>query len=421
MQLTLLYAIILVTSIATIAWALIGRVMHVSPKASTRFCIANLLATIAVALFINRGEHPSYLHYHGGYWALLSSLAMYYSGICHLLHSSTFARYKVWLPLVMNAMITVNLPPVENSYLIFGIVFSMTGAWISVNSLHACYVGLESHHLNKIKRIGVCMPFTVASLIMLTRTVHLLQHYFFEKPLDHSEAYIASNLESVYWWFVLAYLITLNTVIQALTATRLVLKMRHLAERDFLTNCLNRRSTETIFQLNIERQRRFGGHLSCILFDLDHFKNINDVHGHEGGDEALKHVARITHKLIRKVDALGRYGGEEFLLLLPETDGTGAMLTAQRIRQALIDEPLSFEGKQIPVRASFGVAVLDADERYEDLVKRADAAMYQAKNLGRDRIQMSQAIERDLFTNPAVRINMPSRIPTQAARKAAKI
>lgn len=420
MYLTLMHVIILVTGIAAAAWLVIGYSMRVSQRASQHFFLANLMAATGVLLISERSDVPSYLFYQGGSCALLASFAFYYSGICYLLKQTDHLAIKVWGALLLNAGIVVTLPPNADSYIVLGMAFSIFGTWFSANSLRACYLGLSPIQPEKIRRLAICSPFIVAMLGMFYRTLDLANDYFFA-TVPHRVNAMTPNTELQYWWLILAYLISLNTIIQVLTATRLVMKMRHLAERDFLTGCLNRRSTETVFNLNIERKRRFGGQLSCVMFDLDRFKSINDQHGHEGGDRALKHAAQITEKLIRKVDALGRYGGEEFLLLLPETEKAGAVRTAERIRQALEETPLMFEGKTIAVRASFGVAVLGDDERYEDLVKRADLAMYQAKHLGRNRVEVAQemAATPEVISEAPKRTVTASRIPLAKTRKQA--
>jgi diguanylate cyclase (GGDEF)-like protein len=126
---------------------------------------------------------------------------------------------------------------------------------------------------------------------------------------------------------------------------------------------------------------------------LDYFKQINDNYGHDAGDAALRHAANVALGALRTVDAIGRFGGEEFLVLLPGTDLSGACESANRMRQLLTDNPLTYGGKSIPVTASFGVAALGINETLERLVKRADLAMYQAKHLGRNRVDFSADVE----------------------------
>ena len=157
---------------------------------------------------------------------------------------------------------------------------------------------------------------------------------------------------------------------------------------DYLTGCLNRRSLEQRMKIELDRHLRSSEPLACVFFDLEHFKRVNDAYGHEAGDIALKHTVRLIGDLLRGVDALGRFGGEEFMVLMPNTDFTGAADAAKHMRVALTRTKLEFQGSVIPLSASFGAAVLGRNERPEDLVRRADAAMYEAKRLGRNRVEV---------------------------------
>ena len=129
--------------------------------------------------------------------------------------------------------------------------------------------------------------------------------------------------------------------------------------------------------------------LCIIMFDLDHFKSVNDNHGHAGGDFVLKEIAALVKRLLRKTDLLGRYGGEEFCIALPGTDLPEAIAKAEEIRREIANHHFLFDGNTIPVTTSLGVSVLDnaADGNTVDsIVKRADANLYQAKQQGRNRV-----------------------------------
>ena len=131
------------------------------------------------------------------------------------------------------------------------------------------------------------------------------------------------------------------------------------------------------------RSDRYQEPLSIIIFDLDHFKKVNDTWGHPIGDEMLKHVAEITNNTIRESDIFIRLGGEEFMIILPNTNITGAVEIAERVRKALEENEHPVAGKQT---ASFGVAEKIKDDIFNDLYKRADKAVYLAKESGRNRV-----------------------------------
>ncbi|MFW6379200.1 MAG: diguanylate cyclase, partial [Guyparkeria sp.] len=161
-------------------------------------------------------------------------------------------------------------------------------------------------------------------------------------------------------------------------------EIKRLATTDALTGIANRGQFSRQLAAEIERARRFGRPLALIMYDLDHFKRVNDTFGHDVGDEVLTTTARLVGERVRQVDHHGRWGGEEFMVLLPETDLEAAQESAERLRSAI--EAHSFPHGQ-HVTASFGVTVLGSGDRLETLVKRADEALYLAKRYGRNRSQ----------------------------------
>ncbi len=169
-------------------------------------------------------------------------------------------------------------------------------------------------------------------------------------------------------------------------------KLKEMATRDSLTGLLNRRALYDLGSRELSRARRRKSPLSAIMIDLDHFKRINDQHGHLVGDQALRQTADILQVGLREYDLLGRWGGEEFLMILPSTDTPEAIVVAERLRSEISRLPITTpDGRVIPIRASFGVARLSqyaADARFDDLVRDADIALYQAKHSGRDQVSL---------------------------------
>jgi len=153
---------------------------------------------------------------------------------------------------------------------------------------------------------------------------------------------------------------------------------------DPLTGAMNRAAMNQSLTREIELAKRQGTPLSIILLDADHFKQINDTHGHSHGDEVLKTLARIAKETIRQSDVLYRYGGEEFLVLLGQTDTSGATHLADRIREH-IEALDTINGKNSDVTISLGVTTLNSKDDYQSLFDRADKALYQAKSAGRNR------------------------------------
>ncbi|QAY78007.1 diguanylate cyclase [Sphingosinicella sp. BN140058] len=161
-----------------------------------------------------------------------------------------------------------------------------------------------------------------------------------------------------------------------------------LAAHDPLTGLLNRGSFDLRLREEVERVRRHDAPLSLIMFDLDHFKAVNDSWGHPAGDEVLRRASAAAAGALRETDVLARIGGEEFAVILPQTDAQGALGVAERIRGAVAAARVSHGGASIRVTCSLGVAPCLDDDR-EQLVARADEALYSAKRGGRDRTVLS--------------------------------
>ncbi|HNQ04253.1 MAG TPA: GGDEF domain-containing protein [Thiobacillaceae bacterium] len=161
---------------------------------------------------------------------------------------------------------------------------------------------------------------------------------------------------------------------------------RQLLNEDALTGALNRRGLDQVLEREVARCQRNKARLSLAMVDLDHFKKINDTYGHAVGDQMLVHFTSLIRSVLRKSDALVRYGGEEFILVLPETDLRGAMLVLGRLQQVMRKSPLVSEGRTIHATFSAGVSALREEDNGHSLLRRADETLYQAKNAGRDRI-----------------------------------
>ncbi len=173
-------------------------------------------------------------------------------------------------------------------------------------------------------------------------------------------------------------------------AQHLHLELARQAARDSLTGILNRGAFFDALEREMARARRGGGVLSVAMFDLDHFKRINDAHGHPAGDEVLRRVAASMEASIRQPDILGRYGGEEFALLMPDTDADMAMSVAERIRAKVQSKGVEWKGQRLSVAVSGGVAAFPGNGMTADgIVATADAALYDAKHAGRNRVLRS--------------------------------
>jgi diguanylate cyclase (GGDEF)-like protein len=164
-------------------------------------------------------------------------------------------------------------------------------------------------------------------------------------------------------------------------------EMRFHATHDLLTGIDNRSVAIDAMNRESSRQARGGGSFGVVLLDLDHFKNVNDTLGHLAGDEVLKEASRRMKLAIRPYDTVGRYGGEEFLVVVPSSDGEGALALAERIREAIQAAPVTTQAGDVRVTASCGVAASTESNRLDShtLLRLADEALYRAKERGRNR------------------------------------
>lgn len=166
-------------------------------------------------------------------------------------------------------------------------------------------------------------------------------------------------------------------------------QLEGLSRRDSLTPVNNRRALMEALALEFQRSRRYRHPFALLFLDVDHFKDINDRHGHAFGDQVLLHVVQLARGLIRPPDIIGRYGGEEFVIGLVECDQAGALQIAERIRLKIAQDQIAWEHHVTAVTVSIGVVMLSPEiDQVETLISRADQAMYHAKRRGRNRVEL---------------------------------
>jgi len=177
-------------------------------------------------------------------------------------------------------------------------------------------------------------------------------------------------------------------------------ELAFLAHHDTLTGLVNRREFMRLGQAELNRAVRAGVHTQCVMVDLDFFKKINDVHGHPVGDAMLQHVAGLLKRGVRTTDTVARLGGEEFIVLLPDTTREGAGELAEKLRVMVSANPLVYLGVALPITASFGVSGTKRGQKatIESIYAAADRALYVAKQLGRNQVQFAEPTVSELAT-----------------------
>jgi diguanylate cyclase (GGDEF)-like protein len=249
-------------------------------------------------------------------------------------------------------------------------------------------VGLRQE-FGRAGAIACAGPLLIIGLLFALRAVLLL-------PLlaDHVGAAMVTGgaFNAALGLVTLAMTLLQNLGLGAMVVSRTVSQLQRLSDHDALTGLLNRRGLAAQHERERSRLRRGGGGHALLQIDIDHFKRINDVHGHAAGDLALVAVARTLKAAMRPHDVVARTGGEEFCALLPGVDPALALRVAQRMRESVRGTPINAGSLELAITCSIGVAwTCDADETLERLGRRADNALYHAKAQGRDRVVSATA------------------------------
>ena len=239
------------------------------------------------------------------------------------------------------------------------------------------------HAERSLRTVAATFALAVAALAL--RAVHGWTH-----PADYGDVLQASLGQGL--TFLVAYMCLMGAGFGFVLAVfeRVASQLETLARLDGMTGCLNRSTTDSLLAHELQRSRRAGAPMSFVLLDLDHFKQINDLHGHGTGDAVLKQFAKTVRGGLRDSDVFGRMGGEEFGLILPGTDEPGAQQLMEGIRRT-VQEMRVVNSKGLPVRVtvSAGIAGVQASDEVhpERLYGRADRALYVAKRNGRNRVE----------------------------------
>ena len=227
-------------------------------------------------------------------------------------------------------------------------------------------------------------PLLLAGLMLLARTLRAVLAP--ESVSVEVEQGTLLSVGSSLAGLIAALLLQMTLV--ALVVTRLVDRLERLSRHDALTGLLNRRAIDEILSQEEQRARRLSGPLSVLMIDIDHFKRINDSQGHGVGDRALQHLAAVMRTQLREIDHLSRWGGEEFLAVLPATSAAEALVMAERLADRVRSLPLVNDDIRLGLTVSIGVAEwLGPDDTVLQLLGRADAVLYQAKRNGRDQVR----------------------------------
>lgn len=332
-----------------------------------------MLCFFSTMLFALRGTIPDFLSVLGGNLTLLSGSALFYFGSQRFFGRP--ASWRLWGSLIGAAALVFSwFLLVDPSYSVRVVLFTalMAGIFLSHARL------LIRHGTPGFAARFTTIVLLLQSCVLLARCISTLVQPSGKSLFDPSPvqtAYVATYALSI-------LLVTIGVLLMA--TDRLRAEFEHLATHDPLTGVLTRRALLAACSQELERSQRYGRPLTLLMMDLDHFKQVNDSHGHQVGDKVLVDFVRRAAAQLRRPDLLGRYGGEEFLVMLPETSLEEACVVAGRI--------VSMDGHAHGLPAcsvSIGLATSGPqDSTVDTVLGRADAALYRAKAQGRSRVEI---------------------------------
>lgn len=330
---------------------------------------APMLWVLATILYSGRDTAmPTLLSVVGANTVLMAGSVCYYMG-CRTFfgHASAWRTWGLYLLLAVLLQTGVDL--VAQNYQVRLVVF--TALAVSIYAANLRFM---------LRHGGQRLPAWMVQIVLAAHVIVLLARLATASAGMVGASMMEANLLQTL--YIASYVLTvlmLSVAAVLMANDGLVTQLEHLATHDPLTHTLNRRALLQRASDEIERSGRSGRGPALAMLDLDHFKQLNDTHGHQHGDAVLVHFAQTTQALLRRADRLGRYGGEEFVLLLPETGLAAAQQVAQRIHSALAS------GHALDCQLSIGLSTWQGPcDSLDAMLARADKALYQAKAQGRN-------------------------------------
>lgn len=375
----LVLAMSLVLGTATVAWLVLAWPLRLWPRASVRFALANAQLGISLQLVLLRGEQTDWRA-----WALadlvgLSGFFLLHGGVRHLFGMKPWHRLELVL-LAAVVLAYLLLAPGPASRPNYRLIYSLCAGSLCAAMAWLMWVGTRSE-INRRAAWVFALPFMAMSGVMAWRVLSLPLMAPASAPLGGDRTAVV--------WAIFMLCLMLNMTLASCVITRLLLMIRRHAERDPLTGLFNRRVLMNRLAEERARSTRSQQPFALVMLDIDHFKGLNDRHGHAAGDAALQHVSAILQAQLRRSDVLARSGGEEFVVLMPETPRDAAARVAERMRVALESQLLDWQGQALAVRASFGVSDSRCSADDTALFSQTDAALYRAKAEGRNRVALT--------------------------------
>jgi len=363
-----------------LGWGLCSLLLHEQRGPVVHWAAFMLFVGLGFALISQRGEPRTWGPYVWGNVLFLIGLVALHRGM-ELFVGTRSADREHLLTLALGCGGLVWLGPDQDHGVLRVLLAYGSGAWVLSRAVFKMLQGLRSEFGLRLTWLLVTPPLVVTGLF----AVRLGQQLF-----DLDRAFEMHRLSEANRMLLFGYLVSaamFNFGFIGLLTTRFVGRLRQQALHDPLTALPNRRALDGELDKAWQRLRREHRHFALLALDLDHFKAVNDAHGHLVGDGVLQQVAQRLTAAARSMDTVARTGGEEFIVLVPQVDLAGALAAAERLRASILDKPFDGPGVSLPLTISVGVAM--AGEHDSDLslvMQRADQALYEAKSSGRNRV-----------------------------------
>jgi diguanylate cyclase (GGDEF)-like protein len=380
----LLWMVALQLGLYALGWVVCGSLLGEDREAVVHWSVFLLLLAAGLLLAGLRGEPRTWWAYNGTNLVTLIGFAVMRRGTERFMRARSSDREQlVMLGLVGGALVAVDQGPVGSSW---RIVLAYGGqAYVMLRLMMTVRRALRAEFGHSAYRAIVIPGLLIAALLLL---LALRQALAFAAPQEmHRDT--GANLGLMATYLVGSALFNFGFMV--MLTQRLVVRLRRASRRDALTGLYNRGAIDAALRHQWDLAARSGESFAVLLIDVDHFKRINDNHGHAVGDRVLVHVASVIEAQARQADSVGRYGGEEFLIVAPQSSLDGAMLAAERLRRTMADEPIHARASDLRVTLSIGVASRqEGDANVEAVVGRADRALYRAKGAGRNRVEAEE-------------------------------
>lgn len=376
---TLLVATALATTFCAAARFLLWR-MHPHVPGLAQWAWAGLLAACALFLVAARAIPPAPLSLSAAQVLITAGLLMAWDGFRRFLGRPRMKPLHALLPLTL-LTVTVAMSHVQESLLVRSL--ATTGVIALVSALIGRELWRAGAPCGPATR-AVAYAYLVNAAFSVLRGIAALAD---QASVGQAQSSGVPAL-SLFWWLCFTVAVTLGMAL--MTGERLQADLDRQASRDPLTGALNRRAFSQQADRELAHARRTGRPLAVMMMDLDRFKRINDLLGHAAGDDILCHFVAVAERVLRTEDVFARFGGEEFVALLPDTGGEQALAAAERLRVAFAEdcEPVH-QPQPFTFTASIGIAEMAPGEDLADALRRADAALYGAKEAGRNRCELA--------------------------------